>query len=396
MWLKLTRSLNCWRIRLRKHSSTQALEAKKHLPSGSKDSGAWPKLKRTWRWTAFILQCFPMTHFHLHPHPLTSPFFSWKYPCQCRQDVVWSTLQLPLLAPSSVIQPVPQSPAKTKSKPHSKSCCPYRYSQDHLNYWEEFKKPNNDEIATWLKNGRQGHKWRHKIALKHPWALRNLMSVQETTLVYAGSLLLKVYLDRLDSFQRVMPKGGNLLNNVNRMMETRHTSSWRGTERNILGHGAVAQPQTLLFQTVHHSIEEINSASMSLKISPPWPSRKHQISGTAEGLALTKHMDPKTSGSFHWHQWTKPNLYSYSGLTCLSWSSHCFRTTEQTWCHLHSAELFTSKTSWYCLSFTWTPEAPTCVPVNQVFCLFEHVLVLCAFLTHLMLPYFLDVVDVIY
>lgn len=243
MWLKLTRSLNCWRIRLRKHSSTQALEAKKHLPSGSKDSGAWPKLKRTWRWTAFILQCFPMTHFHLHPHPLTSPFFSWKYPCQCRQDVVWSTLQLPLLAPSSVIQPVPQSPAKTKSKPHSKSCCPYRYSQDHLNYWEEFKKPNNDEIATWLKNGRQGHKWRHKIALKHPWALRNLMSVQETTLVYAGSLLLKVYLDRLDSFQRVMPKGGNLLNNVNRMMETRHTSSWRGTERNILGHGAVAQPQ---------------------------------------------------------------------------------------------------------------------------------------------------------
>lgn len=88
---------------------------------------------------------------------------------------------------------------------------------------------------------RQCHKC--EITLKHPWEICNLMSVQETKLVYAGSLLsTKVYLDRLDSFQRVMPKGGNLLNIGNRMMETRHTSSWL-REEHPSSSDAAAQPQ---------------------------------------------------------------------------------------------------------------------------------------------------------
>lgn len=156
VWLsmrhKLTLSVNCWRIRLKKHSSSERRHSRpKNTFQVARKTGAWPKLKRTWRSIVFVLQCFPMAHLHLHP--LTSQFFPWKYPCRCRQGIVSSTLQLPALAPSLVIQPVPQSQAKTKSKPNSKSCCPYRCSHDHLNYCEEFKKLNNDEIATWLKSG---------------------------------------------------------------------------------------------------------------------------------------------------------------------------------------------------------------------------------------------------
>lgn len=148
MRLKLTGSVNCWRIRRRKHSSTERRHSrpKKTYQVARKKAA----LDRSWREPGDRQPLF-FNAIQWHTSTLWQVFFFWKYPCQCRQDIVPSTLQLPALAPSLVKQTVPQSQAKTKSKANSKSCCPYRYSQDHLNYCEEFKKLNNNEIATWLK-----------------------------------------------------------------------------------------------------------------------------------------------------------------------------------------------------------------------------------------------------
>lgn len=172
-----------------------------------------------------------------------------------------------------------------------------------------------------------------------------------------------------------------------------------GSERNILTRVAPqlnpnCHLETLPLQTVHQNIKELHGALMSLEISLPlWPSRKHQISDTAEGLALTKLTDPddKPLGA----SITTRELCPTS---TLNQSVIVFRTTKQTCCHLHSAVLVTSKASWYCFSFTWTPDRPACRPSYLGFLPFWA----CSCplrvldLSHAAIPYLLHLPDVIY
>lgn len=135
-----------------------------------------------------------------------------------------------------------------------------------------------------------------QCSLKYPWEIWKVVSVQETKLVYTGSLLLKVYLDRLDSFQRVLPKGGNLLNNGNRMMETRHTSSWLIEEHPL----PWRRSSTSTLWRLHPFIPSINILRNSTAHWCPWRCHHYGHPGSTRYVTRQRAwLAPDTSGSFH-------------------------------------------------------------------------------------------------
>lgn len=172
--------------------------------------------------------------------------------------------------------------------------------------------------------------------LKHPWEICHLMSVQGTTLVYAGSLLsTTVYLDRLDSFQRVMPKGGSLLKNGNRMMETRHTSSWLREEHP----GPWRRSSTSTIWRLYLFRPSIIILRNSRVNRCPWRYRRHGCPGSTRYLARQRAwISPNT-----WTQKLLGASISTGGPSPNSnlnqvWHASAdpaiiFRTTEQARCH---------------------------------------------------------------